>query len=132
MKNDNVLFRLDLACNDACLESENLKNIIDYMETKKGGEINIYNEDTLKGRRKSQILKYQNSAREIPFALLHKNNGNRSKTIALYTEDMSVTYENVINFFEDKKDSKAIEAFDFNGNLLGMYYPEKDKFVKLK
>ena len=132
MKNDKMLFKLEIACNDACLESESLKNIIEYAENKDNMELCIYNEDTLKGRRKSQILKYQNSARMIPFALLYKENGVRNKTIALYTESMDVTYENVVDFFEDSKDSKAIEAFDFNGKLLGTYYPEIDKFVNSK
>lgn len=122
------MIKVEIAYNDSCLETEEFKIIVEKLKEREDLDLKLYNEDTLKGRRRANTLKYKNSARMIPFILMH----NKKNVQALYTENEDIKYEKIDDFLSTGKSENYINLFTSDRKLFAKYYPDVDKIIKVE
>lgn len=122
------MIKVEIAYNDSCLETEEFKIIIEKLKEREDLDLKLYNEDTLKGRRRANTLKYKNSARMIPFILMH----NKKNVQALYTENEDIKYEKIDDFLSTGESENYINLFTSDRKLFAKYYPDVDKIIKVE
>lgn len=122
------MIKVEIAYNDSCLETEEFKIIVEKLKEREDLDLKLYNEDTLKGRRRANTLKYKNSARMIPFILMH----NKKNVQALYTENEDIKYEKIDDFLSTGESENYINLFTSDRKLFAKYYPDVDKIIKVE
>lgn len=122
------MIKVEIAYNDSCLETEEFKIIVEKLKEREDLDLKLYNEDTLKGRRRANTLKYKNSARMIPFILMH----NKKNVQALYTENEDIKYEKIDDFLSTGESENYINLFTSDHKLFAKYYPDVDKIIKVE